>query len=251
LSQPSPRPRALVTGAGVRLGQAIAVALAQAGFDLVLHYHRSSGGVERTAEICETHAARSILVQADLGSLAGCAALADRAGPVDVLINNAALYSAVPFAELTAAAWDRMQAVNCRAPALLAQALLPGLQASHLPGGGVVVNICDIGGDRPAPGFAHYSVSKAGLLMLTRALAVELAPRVRVNSVSPGTVLPPEDLTADTLADIRRTIPAGRFGSADDIARAVVFFVRDAPYVTGQDLAVCGGRSVAGPMLAG
>ena len=251
MSTPQARPRALVTGAGVRLGQATAARLAEAGFDLVLHYNRSSAGAEHTETMCREHGAQVELVQADLSSVTGCAELAAQAGKVDVLVNNAALYTAVPFSEIDAATWDRMQAVNCRAPALLTQALLPGLSTSALPGGGVVVNICDIGGNRPAPGFAHYSVSKAGLLMLTRALAVELAPEVRVNSVSPGTVLPPEDLSEEALAAIRRTIPVDRFGSADDIARAVLFFVRDAPYVTGQDLAICGGRSVAGAMLAG
>jgi len=247
----SPRPRALVTGAGVRLGQAIATALAEAGFDLVLHYHRSTTGVKHTAMMAQKHAARTTLVQADLSTVAGCDTLAAAAAPVDAIVHNAALYEAVPFAELDAVAWDRMQAVNCRAPALITRALLPGLATSTLRGGGAVIHIADIGGERPAPGFAHYSVSKAGVLMLTRALAVELAPQVRVNSVSPGTVLAPTDLSAATLAGIRRTIPAGRFGAADDIARTVVFLVRDAPYVTGQDIAVCGGRSVAGPMMAG
>jgi pteridine reductase len=191
------------------------------------------------------------LVQADLATEDGCNKVVEAAGSIDVLVNNAALYEAVPFGELTAASWDRMLAVNCRAPALLAQGLLPSLQGSTLEGGGVIVNIGDIGGTRPAPGYAHYSVSKAGILMLTRALAVELAPEVRVNSVSPGTVLAPTDLSAEVLDGIRRTIPASRFGSADDIARTVVFLATGAPYVTGQDIAVCGGRSVAGPMLAG
>lgn len=244
-------PRALVTGGGVRVGRAIAVALAEAGFDLVVHYHSSAEPARSTARAAIDHGRHIDLVQADLSTVAGVRHLVSKAGTVDVLVNNAALYAAVPFAEISPADWDRMQAVNCRAPALLAQGLLPGLQASPLRGGGLIVNIADIGGDRPAPGYAHYSVSKAGVRMLTRALAVELAPQVRVNSVSPGTVLAPEDLSEDTLAAIRATIPAGRFGSADDIAQAVVFLATRAPYVTGQDLAVCGGRSVAGPMLAG
>jgi pteridine reductase len=244
-------PRALVTGGGIRVGRAIALALADAGFDLVLHYRTSVAPAREVAALIEARGRQAHLIQADLATVQGCEAVVEAAGRVDVLVNSAALYEAVPFAELTPQAWDRMQAVNCRAPALLTRGLLPGLRASSLHGGGVVINIGDIGGDRPAPGFAHYSVSKAGILMLTRALAVELAPRVRVNSVSPGTVLAPEDLSEQTLERIRHTIPAGRFGSAEDIARAVVFLTTDAPYITGQDLPVCGGRSVAGPMLVG
>ncbi len=244
-------PRALVTGGGIRVGRAIALALADAGFDLVVHYRSSAGPAEAVAEQVRQRGRAVTLVQADLATEAGCARVVEAAGSVDLLVNNAALYDRVPFEQLTAAAWDHMQAVNCRAPALLTRGLLAGLRSSSREGGGLVVNIGDIGGDRPAPGYAHYSVSKAGILMLTRALAVELAPTVRVNSVSPGTVLAPEELSPEVLDGIRQTIPAGRFGSAEDIARTVVFLATGAPYITGQDIAVCGGRSVAGPMLAG
>lgn len=244
-------PRALVTGGGIRVGRAIALALADAGFDLVLHYRSSAGPVQEVAALVREKGRAVTVVQADLATEAGCAQVVEAAGRVDVVVHNAALYEAVPFAELSAKAWDRMQAVNCRAPALITRGLLAGLRASTRTGGGVVIHIGDIGGDRPAPGYAHYSVSKAGILMLTRALAVELAPEVRVNSVSPGTVLAPEDLSEAVLEGIRQTIPVRKFGRAEDIASAVVFLVTGAPYVTGQDIAVCGGRSVAGPMLAG
>jgi len=244
-------PRALVTGGGIRVGRAIALALADAGFDLVLHYRSSAGPAREVAEQVRSKHRDVQLVQADLATVEGCEEVVSEAGRVDLLVNNAALYEAVPFADLTVDQWDRMQALNCRAPALLTRGLLPHLARSSLEGGGLVVNIGDIGGDRPAPGFAHYSVSKAGILMLTRALAVELAPKVRVNSVSPGTVVAPEDLSPYVLESIRQTIPAGRFGSAEDIAHMVVFLATKAPYITGQDFAVCGGRSVAGPMLAG
>ena len=244
-------PRALVTGGGIRVGRAIALALAEAGFDLVLHYRSSRAPAEAAAEQVRQRGRHVELISADLATVEGCQAVVDAAGQVDVLVNNAALYEALPFASIAPSAWDRMQAVNCRAPALLAQGLLPSLRRSQLEGGGLIVNMADIGGDRPAPGYAHYSVSKAGVLMLTRALAVELAPHVRVNSISPGTVLAPTDLSDAVLEGIRQTIPAGRFGSPEDIARTVVFLATSAPYITGQDLAVCGGRSVAGPMLAG
>ena len=244
-------PRALVTGAGIRVGRAISLALAESGFDLVLHYRSSALPAQTLADEIRALGRQAAVVQADLATTAGCQHLIEHTGPIDVLVNNAAMYTAVPFEALTADQWDHMQAVNCRTPALLTQGLLPHLRASRCNGGGLVVNIGDIGGERPAPGYAHYSVSKAGVLMLTRALAVELAPEVRVNSVSPGTVLAPEDLSEEILDGIRKTIPAGRFGSAEDIARTVVFLATQAPYITGQDIAVCGGRSVAGPMLVG
>jgi pteridine reductase len=244
-------PRALVTGGGIRVGRAIALALAEAGFDLVLHYRSSRAPAEATAEQVRQRGRAVELICADLATVDGCRTVTDAAGEIDVLVNNAALYEASPFGSISPSDWDRMLAVNCRAPALLAQGLLPSLRRSALEGGGLIVNMADIGGDRPAPGYAHYSVSKAGVLMLTRALAVELAPHVRVNSISPGTVLAPTDLSDEVLEGIRQTIPAGRFGAPEDIARTVVFLATGAPYITGQDLAVCGGRSVAGPMLAG
>ncbi|MFT5682777.1 MAG: pteridine reductase [Myxococcota bacterium] len=241
---------ALITGGGIRIGAAIATALAEAGFDLILHYSRSKQPAEALAERLTAMGRRVDLVQADLATPEGCRAVIEAAGAVDVLVNNAGIYAPVPAAEITVAQWDTMQAVNTRAPFLLAQGLLPGLKASTLPGGGLIVNIGDIGGVRPTPGYAHYSVSKAGLLMLTRALALELAPLVRVNAISPGTVLPPVDFTDEALSAIQQTIPAGRFGTAADIARTVVFLVRS-PYITGQDIAVDGGRSIGGPMEAG
>ena len=242
--------RALVTGGAIRLGAAISTALAEDGFEVLIHYGRSEQPARALAERLTDAGHRISLVQADLSTPTGCQAVIDAAGAVDVLVNNAGIYEAAPFGTIGLPQWERMQAINCRAPFLLAQGLLDGLRRSTLPGGGLIINIADIGGTRPAPGFAHYSVSKAGLLMLTRALALELAPEVRVNAISPGTVLPPEEFSADTLNRILTTIPAGRLGSADDIARAALFLVRS-PYITGQDIAVDGGRAVGGPMEAG
>lgn len=244
------RPRALVTGAGVRLGRAMAVALAQDGFDLVLHYRSSENPVQVTARMCAAHGAQAQVVQGDLSRVDDCSAVAMAAADVDVLVNSAALYKAVPIEDITPKQWDQMLAVNTRAPFLLTQALLPGLRASKLPGGGCVVMLGDIGGQRPAPGFTHYSVAKAGLLMLTQALALELAPAVRINAINPGTVLAPEDLSDKVLTQIRDSIPAQRFGSPDDIVGALRYLV-SAQYVTGQSINVDGGRSVGGPMEAG
>jgi pteridine reductase len=236
----------LVTGGAVRVGAAIARAFGAAGTQVLVHYCSSAGPAEALAAELGGQA-----IQGDLATLDGVADVAAQAGAVDVLVNSAAGYAAVPFESVTAAQWDHMQALNVRAPALLTQALLPGLRASQLDGGGCVLNLGDIAGDRPAPGFVHYCVTKAAVHHLTRALALELAPAVRVNCIAPGTVLPPEDLGPDALAALRRTIPARRFGSAEDIARTAVFLALQAPYVTGQIWAVDGGRSVGGPLEAG
>ena len=246
----SSRPRALVTGAGIRLGRAMAVALAQDGFDLVLHFHSSQDPVQVTGRMCAAHGAEVQILQADLSRVEGCAALTESTGSVDVLVNSAALYMALPVEAITPQQWDQMQAVNTRAPFLLTQALLPGLRASKRPGGGCVVMLGDIGGQRPTPGYAHYSVSKAGLLMLTQALALELAPKVRVNAINPGTVLAPEEHSDQALKQIRDSIPAQRFGTPEDIVGALRYLV-SAQYVTGQCINVDGGRSVGGPMEAG
>lgn len=243
--------RALVTGAAVRVGRQIAHSLASAGFDLVLHYRSSRGPAESLAGELRALGVDVELLRADLADPLACQALVTATaarGPLDVLVNNAALYEDVPLEALDLERWDRMQAVNCRAPFLLAQGLAPLLAHSSLPGGGLVLNLADIGAERPAPGFLHYAVSKAGVVMLTKALALELAPRVRANAISPGTVLPPEDLGPQQLDRMRRSIPAGRFGTPSDISSLVVFLALHAPYVSGQIWSVDGGRSVVGPL---
>jgi pteridine reductase len=191
--------RVLVTGGGVRLGRALALAFAAeggpGGVAVAVHHRSSAGPAAAVVAQIEAAGGRAVALQADLSTASGCAALAAQTeaalGGLDVLINSAADYAAVPFAQLTPEAWDAMQAVNTRAPFLLTQALLPALQASGRPGGGCVINLTDIAADRPVPGYAHYCVSKAGLTALTRALALELAPAVRVNAIAPGTVLAP------------------------------------------------------------
>lgn len=239
-----PVPIALVTGSGIRLGRAIALELARSGHDLALHAHRSRGPVEALAREIESLGRRVTIHLADLGTDDGPEGLASEVATahptLDVLVNNAGLFEAVPFEQLDRARWRRMQAVNLEAPAFLTRALLPALRRSDAP---CVVNITDIGGERPYPGYTHYSVSKAGLLMLTRALAVELAPAIRVNAVSPGTAVFPEDFDDAMRAALLERIPLKREGSAEDIAKAVRFLVQDAPYVTGQVVNVDGGRS--------
>lgn len=247
--------RVLVTGGGIRLGRALALAFGAEGAHVVVHYRSSSGPAAETVAQIEAAGGQAVALGADLSTAAGCAQLAAAAraalGGLDVLVNSAADYAAVPFDQITVEAWDAMQALNTRAPFLLTQALLPELRASPQAGGGCVINLTDIAAERPVPGFAHYCVSKAGLTALTRGLALELAPAVRVNAIAPGTVLAPENLPEAALAAIKATIPLRRFGSAQDIVEAALFLALRAPYITGQVLAVDGGRAVGGPMEAG
>ena len=239
-------PVALVTGAGRRVGARIARELHAAGMSVAVHCHRSREDAERLRGAFE--AARpgsATVVAADLlesGAAAEVVAAAEeRWGRLDVLVNNASTFYPTPIGEVTEADWRDLVGSNLAAPFFLAQAAAPLLRAAR----GCIVNIADVYGHRPLAGHPVYSAAKAGLVMLTRALALELGPDVRVNSISPGAVLWPENEDPD-----RRRIIDGialeRSGDPGDIARAALFLVRDAPYVTGQDLAVDGGRLLAG-----
>ena len=239
-------PVALVTGAGRRVGARIARELHAAGMSVAVHCHRSREDAERLREAFE--AARpgsATVVAADLlesgAAEAVVAAAEERWGRLDVLVNNASSFYPTPVGEVTEAEWRDLVGSNLAAPFFLAQAAAPLLRAAR----GCIVNIADVYGHRPLAGHPVYSAAKAGLVMLTRALAIELGPEVRVNSISPGAVLWPENEDPER----RRIIDAialKRSGDPGDIARAALFLVRDAPYVTGQDLAVDGGRLIAG-----
>jgi pteridine reductase len=232
--------RALVTGAGVRLGRAIALALARAGYDLVLHANRSLEDVERVAADVQALGREARIETADLSDVDALRALAARIeGPLDLLVNNAGLYEVVPFAAITQAQYRRLQAVNIDAPFFLTQALLPSLRAASAP---CIVNIVDIMAERPEAQLAHYAPTKAALVALTKTLALELAPHIRVNGVAPGTVLLPENLSDDAREQLLRSVPLHREGRAEDIAGAVVYLA-GAPYVSGSILSVDGARS--------
>jgi pteridine reductase len=235
---------AFITGAGIRIGSAVARALGRAGYDLALHAHRSVKSLEALADELRGLGRQVSLYSADLSDPRGVEELGARVRAdhpaLDVLIHNAGLYELVAFEDITREQYRTMLAVNLDAPFFLTQALLPSLRASAQP---LVVHITDVGAERAVSHCAHYSVSKAALLMLTRALAVELAPHVRVNAVSPGTVAFPEYFDAATREAVVQRIPMGREGSVEDVARAVVFLAREAPYMTGQVVTVDGGRS--------
>ena len=233
----------MVTGGGRRVGRAVALELARCGFDVAIHYRGSENEAREVELACTQLGAESWTARADLATTEGCLELVDairaRWDRLDLLVNNASLYEGVPFERITPAEWDRMQAVNVRAPFLLSQGLLPLLRHAR----GLVVHLCDIGGERPVRGFAHYSVSKAALAMLVKAMAVELAPAVRAVGISPGHVVWPEHFDEVTRTRLARRIPMGEVGDPGDVARLVRFLATEAPYLNGAIVAVDGGLS--------
>jgi pteridine reductase len=243
------QPVVLVTGGARRVGAAIVRAMHAAGARVVVHCNLSRGEAERL--LAGLEAARpgsTAIVQADLLDRPRLAGLvedaASRFGRLDGLVNNASSFHPTPLGALDAAAWDDLAGTNLRAPLFLSQAAAPHLRRAR----GAIVNIVDIHAERPLPGFLAYSVAKSGLAGLTRALALELAPEVRVNGVSPGAILWPEGGEAYPPAERERITvqtPLRRTGTPEDIAGAVKYLLFDAPFVTGQVLAVDGGRSIA------
>lgn len=239
-------PVILVTGAARRVGAAIARTLHGAGANVVLHYRNAAGAAESlAAELNAARPASVLCVRGDLardGEPARIAAETLAAfGRLDGLVNNASSFFPTPLGRIDRAAWDELIGSNLMGPLFLSQALAPALQASR----GAIVNIVDIHAERPLARYPLYCAAKAGLAGLTRALAIELAPAVRVNGVSPGPIDWPEDEQfppAERARIIDHTL-LKRTGSAADIARTVRFLMFDAPYVTGQIIAVDGGRS--------
>jgi pteridine reductase len=236
----------LVTGGARRIGAEIVRTLHAAGARLCIHYRASAAEAHALAD--ELNAARdgsAAAFEADLSSAAAPEALIGavlgRCGQLDVLVNNASSFYPTPVGKITAAAWDGLMASNLRAPLFLAQAAVPALSARR----GLIVNIVDIHGLRPLKGYPVYSIAKAGLAMLTRSLARELGPDIRVNGIAPGPVLWPESPMDEALKrEIIGKTALKRLGNPTDIARAVLFLARDAPYVTGQIIPIDGGRSI-------
>lgn len=238
--------RALVTGAGQRVGRAIALALGAAGMQVAVHYRESRKGAEEAAEQIAQSGGQAVLFQADLSDRAAARDLVDRAvaqlGGLELLVASAASFERVSLAEVDDAAWDRSLDLNLASPFALAQRAAPALRATR---GNIVFITCS-SASVPMKNYLPYVVSKGALRHLMKTLALELAPDVRVNAVAPGTVLPPSSYDAAAVARLERAIPLARVGSPDDIARAVVFLA-SSPFMTGHELAVDGGRSVARP----
>ena len=235
---------ALVTGAGTRLGRAIAEALAARGCHLLLHAHRSRREAAALARKFRASGGRASALTADLSKSAQAQGLAREAwrafGRVDILDNSAAIFRPTPLERLDAGELDAFLALNLRAPYLLSAELGRRMRRS---GRGVIVNLACVSALRPWKEFVPYSISKAGLLALTVGLAKLLAPEVRVNAVAPGTVLPPEEMPRAQREAIRKRLPLQRLGTPEDVVRAVLYLL-ESDFVTGQVLCVDGGRSI-------
>jgi pteridine reductase len=233
---------ALVTGGAVRVGKAIALALADAGADVAFSYNSSGDAAAETAAEIVAKGRRALALRTDQAQAAQVRALVDatvsQLGRLDVLVNSASLWRRTPWAELDEAAWDQLLDINLKGPFLCAKAAAPHL-AAH--GDGAIVNIVDLSEGVPFPNYMPHSAAKAGLWNLTQALAMELAPAVRVNAIAPGPVLPPPGYSEKQIAATARRTLVGRWGSPEDVARAVAFLVQ-APYITGVLLPVDGGE---------
>jgi pteridine reductase len=237
---------ALVTGAAKRIGATICQHLHGAGANIAIHYRGSADDAVNLAG--RLNAARSnsaITVQADLLATTSFAemidGLLDKTGRLDVLVNNASSFYPTRIGSITEAQWDDLMGTNLKAPLFLSQAAAGELARNN----GCIVNIVDVHATRPLRDHPVYGPAKAGLAMLTRSLAKDLAPAVRVNGVSPGAILWPEDGMSEKVKDIiLRQVPLERAGNPADIASCVLYLVAEAPYITGQIIAVDGGRSI-------
>lgn len=233
----------LVTGAGVRVGREIAIALAECGARIAVHCNSSTKPAEETVEAIAAAGSEGQIFQADLTDPASADKLVGevvaRFGNLDVLVNSAAVMQRTPFGEVTVDEWDAMFALNLRAPFFLAQA------AAAVMGerGGSIVNISDLAAFETWPAFIPHGITKAGVVQMTRSLARTLAPRIRVNAIAPGAVLLPDGWTEESEEHIISTTPLKRLGSPKDVAEAVIYLIQ-ADYVTGTTLIVDGGRHI-------
>lgn len=236
----------LITGAAKRLGAAIARGFHAEGAHVAIHFRGSAAAAEQLCdEFNGTRGHSAITIGGDLLDTANLPDIVERTvaafGRLDVLVNNASSFYATPLGTISLSQWNDLIGTNLQAPLFLAQAAAPHLRQSQ----GLIVNMIDIHAQRPLPAHPVYSTAKAGLAMLTRSLARELGPQIRVNGIAPGPILWPEGgIDADLQKEIIAKTQLKRSGSPDDIVRTVLFFAKDAPYITGQILAVDGGRSV-------
>ena len=237
---------ALITGAARRIGAAITTSLHQSGADVAIHYRGSEDEAAALAEkLNKQRPGSAAIFESDLIDTSSLAGLVDAVlgwrERLDILVNNASKFYATPIGEISEEHWDDLVGSNLKAPLFLSQAAAPALRKN----GGSIINIVDIHAQRPLGSHAVYGAAKAGLAMLTRSLAKDLAPEVRVNGVSPGAILWPEGGLDEQIKDtILEQIPLKRAGDPADIAACVLYLVRDAAYVTGEIIAVDGGRSI-------
>jgi pteridine reductase len=234
---------ALVTGAGRRLGRAMAQALARRGMTLALHYNSSEEGARSLAQEVKGAGGRAVTFQADLTDARAAENLpqqiASRLGSLDVLVNSAAVMHRLTLEETGPEQWDAILNLNLRSVFFCTRGAAPALRKAR----GKVVNLADLAGLEPWPGFVAHSVSKAGVVMLTKVLARSLAPEVTVNAIAPGAVLVPEDYTEEDRQRLVRSTPLRRLGSPSDVVSALLYLLEGGDYVTGEVLVVDGGRN--------
>jgi pteridine reductase len=235
---------ALVTGAGRRLGRAMADALAKRGMTMAIHHHASSEGARELREEILRAGGRAECFSADLADAEAARALPGQVvaelGRLDVLVNSAAIMQRLGFEETTPQQWDAIHNLNLRSVFFCTQGAAPALRAT----GGKVVNLADLAGLEPWSGFAAHSTSKAGVVMLTKVLALSLAPKVTVNAIAPGAVLVPEDYSPEERDRLVRSTPLRRLGSPSDVISALLYLLEGGDFVTGEVLVVDGGRLI-------
>ena len=234
---------ALVTGAGHRVGRAIALALGGRGMRVAVHYNATAAGAEETVEQIRSAGSEAHAIAADLTRAEAAntliSSVSQKFGSLDVLVNSAAVMVRTPFGEVTPKQWDDIMALNLRAPFFLAQAAAPLLRAAR----GVIVNIADLAAFETWPGYVPHGISKSGVVHLTRSLARVMAPEVRVAGIAPGTVLLPDNWDEASEEHLRATTPLERSGSPADVT-STVLFILDSDYLTGETIIVDGGRHV-------
>lgn len=233
---------ALVTGAGQRLGRAIADALSRRGMRLAIHYNASDAGARALQQEIEARGGEAECFAADLTDADAARELpvrvAQRYGSLDVLVNSAAVMRHLSFEDTTVADWNEVVDLNLRAVFFCTQGAADALRAAH----GKVINLADLGGLEPWPGYAAHSVSKAGVVMLTKVLARALAPDVTVNAIAPGTVLVPDSYSAAERERLAAATPLRRLGKPSDATDAILYLLERGDFVTGETLVVDGGR---------
>lgn len=234
---------ALITGGAVRVGRAITLGLAEAGFDVVIHYNSSAGPARETVLKVEALGRQAITVSGNLADPDTAEHIAESVrqayGRLDVVVNSAASFHSAALFAIDATEWDRIMAVNLKAPYLLVRATESLLKESA----GCVINMVDLSAFDPFESFPHHSVSKAGLMHLTRAMARAMAPRVRVNAIAPGFVLAPPGMSDESIQAEIDQIPVGHSGTPEDVVRTVLFLVAS-PFITGEVIVVDGGQRV-------
>jgi pteridine reductase len=235
---------ALVTGAGRRLGRAMAAALAGRGMTVAIHHHASSQGAYNLRQEILDSGGRAACFDADLTDAAAARSLPERVvqelGRLDVLVNSAAVMHRLSLEQTTPEQWDGILNLNLRAVFFCTQGAAPALRASR----GKVINLADLAGLEPWSGFAAHSVSKAGVVMLTKVLALSLAPDVTVNAIAPGAVLVPDEYDAEERERLARATPLRRLGDPADVIAALLYLLEGGDFVTGEVLVVDGGRRI-------